>query len=82
MAIFSWNRIYQANIVDSSENEELRQHLEELRMAHRDLDDAIDALLDTGRADVIRIQRLKKKKLSLKDKIAKIENALLPDIIA
>ena len=68
--------------MDSSENEELRQYLEELRMAHRDLDDAIDALLDTGRADVIRIQRLKKKKLSLKDKIAKIENALLPDIIA
>ena len=68
--------------MDSSENEELRQYLEELRLRHRDLDDAIDALMDTGRADVIRIQRLKKKKLSLKDKIAKIENALLPDIIA
>jgi hypothetical protein len=68
--------------VDSSENEELRQYLEELRLRHRDLDDAIDALMDTGRADVIRIQRLKKQKLSLKDKIAKIENALLPDIIA
>ena len=47
-----------------------------------DLDDAIDALTDTGRADMIRIQRLKKKKLALKDKIAKVENALLPDIIA
>ena len=68
--------------MDSSENEELRQYLEELRLRHRDLDDAIDALMDTGRADVIRIQRLKKQKLSLKDKIAKIENALLPDIIA
>jgi hypothetical protein len=68
--------------VDSSENEELRQQLEELRLAHRDLDDAIDALTDTGRADMIRIQRLKKKKLALKDKIAKVENALLPDIIA
>jgi hypothetical protein len=68
--------------VDSSENEELRQRLEELRMAHRDLDDAIDALMDTGRADMIRIQRLKKKKLSLKDQIATVENALLPDIIA
>ncbi|MBT3701724.1 MAG: DUF465 domain-containing protein [Alphaproteobacteria bacterium] len=68
--------------MDSSENEELRQHLEELRLAHRDLDDAIGALMDTGRADVIRIQRLKKRKLSLKDKIAKVENALLPDIIA
>ena len=68
--------------MDSSENEELRQQLEELRLAHRDLDDAIDALTDTGRADMIRIQRLKKKKLALKDKIAKVENALLPDIIA
>ena len=51
-------------------------------MAHRDLDDAIDALMDTGRADMIRIQRLKKQKLALKDKITKVENALLPDIIA
>ena len=68
--------------VDSSENEELRRELEELRMAHRDLDDAIDALMDTGRADMIRIQRLKKQKLALKDKITKVENALLPDIIA
>ena len=68
--------------MDSSENEELRRELEELRMAHRDLDDAIDALMDTGRADMIRIQRLKKQKLALKDKITKVENALLPDIIA
>ena len=68
--------------VDSSENEELRRELEELRMAHRDLDDAIDALMDTGRADMIRIQRLKKQKLALKDRITKVENALLPDIIA
>ena len=68
--------------MDSSENEELRQRLEELRLAHRDLDEAIEALMSSGRADVIRIQRLNKKKLGLKDNIAKIENALLPDIIA
>jgi hypothetical protein len=68
--------------MDSSENEELRERLEELRLTHRDLDDAIDALMDTGRADMIRIQRLKKQKLALKDEISKIENALLPDIIA
>jgi len=68
--------------VDSSENEEMRQQLEELRVAHRDLDDAIDALTDTGRADMIRLQRLKRQKLALRDRIAKVENALLPDIIA
>ena len=68
--------------MDSSGTEELRQQLEELKIAHRDLDDAIDALLDTGRADMIRIQRLKRQKLSLKDKISQVENAILPDIIA
>ena len=68
--------------MDSSENEEMRQRLEELRVAHRDLDDAIDALTETGRADMIRLQRLKRQKLALKDRIAKVENALLPDIIA
>ena len=68
--------------MDSSENEEMRQQLEELRVAHRDLDDAIDALTDTGRADMIRLQRLKRQKLALRDRIAKVENALLPDIIA
>ena len=68
--------------MDSSENEEMRQRLEELRVAHRDLDGAIDALTETGRADMIRLQRLKRQKLALKDRIAKVENALLPDIIA
>ena len=68
--------------MDSSENEEMRQQLEELRVAHRDLDDAIDALTETGRADMIRLQRLKRQKLALRDRISKVENALLPDIIA
>ncbi len=69
-------------IVDDKDTEDLRRQLEELRTAHRDLDDAIDALLATGKRDMVQIQRLKKQKLALKDKITKIENVLLPDIIA
>ncbi len=60
----------------------LRVELEELRRGHRDLDDAIAALDDTHRADPLRLRRLKKEKLTLKDKIAVIEDKLTPDIIA
>ncbi|MCP3970729.1 MAG: DUF465 domain-containing protein [Rhodobacteraceae bacterium] len=60
----------------------LRVELEELRRGHRDLDDAIAALDDTHRADPLRLRRLKKEKLALKDKIAVIEDKLTPDIIA
>jgi hypothetical protein len=60
----------------------LRYELEVFRQEHRDLDDAIQALQATGTFDQITLQRLKKKKLQLKDKIAQIEDRLLPDIIA
>ncbi|MBV7394949.1 YdcH family protein [Mameliella sediminis] len=60
----------------------LRVELEVFRREHRDLDEAIHALQDTGTADQLTLQRLKKKKLMLKDKIALIEDRLLPDIIA
>lgn len=60
----------------------LRIELEELRREHRDLDDAIAALQATQRADQLRLGRLKKQKLGLKDRIARIEDQLLPDIIA
>lgn len=60
----------------------LRVELEVFRHEHRDLDDAIRALQLTGTADQLTLQRLKKKKLMLKDKIAQIEDRLLPDIIA
>ena len=62
--------------------EVLRVELEVLRREHRDLDDAIHALEDSGRADQLRLRRLKKQKLALKDKIARIEDELTPDIIA
>lgn len=60
----------------------LRVKLEVLRREHRDLDDAIHALQESGRGDALQLRRLKKQKLSLKDRIAMIEDNLLPDIIA
>jgi hypothetical protein len=60
----------------------LRVELEVFRREHRDLDDAIAALVAKGTGDQLTIQRLKKKKLLLKDMIARIEDRLTPDIIA
>jgi hypothetical protein len=62
--------------------EEMRKRLELLRIEHRDLDAAIDALTDAGGIDQLQIARLKKRKLKLKDQIAQIEDYLIPDIIA
>ena len=60
----------------------LRVELAHFKREHRDLDDAIRALQERGTADQLTLQRLKKKKLVLKDRIAQIEDRLLPDIIA
>ena len=60
----------------------LKVELAVLKREHRDLDDAIHALQEIGRADPLRLRRLKKQKLALKDKIARIEDILTPDIIA
>ncbi len=60
----------------------LRVKLEVLRREHRDLDEAVRALQEGGRVDMLTLQRLKRKKLALKDRIADIEDRLLPDIIA
>lgn len=56
--------------------------LERLRTEHRDLDAAIDALIGGGSGDQLRLARLKKQKLRLKDEIAVLEDQLVPDIIA
>ncbi|HEY1386470.1 MAG TPA: DUF465 domain-containing protein [Dongiaceae bacterium] len=61
---------------------ELRAKLEELRSEHRDLDLAIQSLTQTSPFNQLEIQRLKKRKLVLKDQITKLESQLLPDIIA
>ena len=60
----------------------LRAKLEELKTEHRDLDTAITSLQSQSTRDQLQMQRLKKRKLLLKDEIAKLEDTLLPDIIA
>ena len=57
-------------------------HIERLREEHRDLDAAIEALRDAGQADQLQLQRLKKRKLQLRDKLTRLEDQLTPDIIA
>jgi hypothetical protein len=64
------------------EQERLQLKLAELKTEHRDLDQVIDRLTEKGPIDLIQVQRLKKRKLVLKDMISKIESLLLPDIIA
>lgn len=64
------------------EERELTLELEQLKQEHRDLDSAIDALLSTSGHDRIQVQRLKKRKLQLRDRIGAIEDQLFPDIIA
>jgi hypothetical protein len=56
--------------------------VERLREEHRDLDAAIEALREAGQADQLQLQRLKKRKLMLRDKVARLEDQLTPDIIA
>lgn len=62
--------------------EDIMRRLELLRIEHRDLDDAIAALIDGGAGDQMQLARLKKRKLRLRDEIAMLEDQLVPDIIA
>jgi hypothetical protein len=64
------------------EERELREQLARLLQEHRDLDAAIAALVSSPGSDVIQVQRLKKRKLVLRDAIRRIEDQLTPDIIA
>jgi hypothetical protein len=61
---------------------ELENELARLQQEHRDLDAAIDALQQSPAPDLLRLQRLKKRKLQLRDRIAFIEDQITPDIIA
>lgn len=61
---------------------ELRERLAELRLEHRDLDEAIASLSDGVHLDQLRLTRLKKRKLQLRDTIARIESRLIPDLDA
>ena len=68
--------------LSDEEERQIRGELAELRQEHRALDAAIGALADSTVPDTIQIQRMKKRKLALKDRIASLEDRLLPDIIA
>jgi hypothetical protein len=61
---------------------ELREQLARLQQEHRDLDAAIAALQDSPGSDLLQVQRLKKRKLYLRDRISFIEDQITPDIIA
>ena len=64
------------------EHASLVAQIERLREEHRDLDAAIEALRNAGPVDQLQMQRLKKRKLLLRDKVAALEDQLTPDIIA
>lgn len=61
---------------------ELQNWLDELRVEHRDLDVVIRHLIESRHHDTMRIQRLKRRKLRLKDMIAKLESGMIPDLDA
>jgi len=66
----------------ASDRQTALRRLEEMRTEHRDLDDVIRKILATPPFDQLQVQRLKKRKLLLKDMISQAESKLLPDIIA
>jgi hypothetical protein len=65
-----------------SEKNELLKKLSELKKEHRQLDEEIARMVDSAPFDQLQVQRLKKRKLALKDQIAKLDNQMMPDIIA
>jgi hypothetical protein len=71
-----------SNDTDPLDVEAIKTKLEVLRSEHRDLDEVIDRLIERAPFDQLQLQRLKKRKLGLKDQITKLESQLIPDIIA
>ena len=68
--------------LSEEEKAQIRQRLQALEVEHHDLDDVIDRLAIDPAQDRLQLQRLKKRKLLLKDQIAKLRTRLIPDIIA
>ena len=67
---------------DPLDGEATKAKLEALKSEHRDLDEVIDRLIEKAPFDQLQLQRLKKRKLGLKDQITRLESQLIPDIIA
>jgi hypothetical protein len=68
--------------MDETDTQKIRAKLAQLKSEHRDLDDVIARITEQAPFDQIQVQRLKKRKLMLKDQISRLESKLLPDIIA
>lgn len=64
------------------DQEQLRAKLVELEIEHRDLDEVIHSVIQQGDFDQLKVSRLKRRKLALKDQITTLRNCLIPDIIA
>jgi hypothetical protein len=67
-------------LLTEEEKAQIRERLQALEVEHHDLDDVIDRLV--GEPDLLQLQRLKKRKLMLKDQIQRLRTRLIPDIIA
>ena len=76
------SKVDMTHMPEMKTEEVLRVELEVFRREHRDLDEAIAALVESRRSDALTLRRLKKQKLALKDRISRIEDRLTPDIIA
>ena len=72
----------QVTMTDSLDLPEIERKLAELRAAHRALDERIEELIREGYRNQLELQRLKKQKLALRDRIVRLESDRLPDIIA
>ncbi len=68
--------------MSDEDNQEIRQRIGELILAHRDLDDAITHMAKISHADELQLRRMKKRKLLLKDAIGRLQSALIPDLDA
>jgi hypothetical protein len=75
-------RLSMSRELSEEERAEFADEVERLRQEHRDLDAAIDALIALAAMDRLQLQRLKKRKLALRDRISFLEDTLTPDIIA
>ena len=71
-----------AKELTDEERAAFQAELDRLREEHRDLDAAIEALVDLGRVDQLQVQRFKKRKLALRDRLSFLEDQMTPDIIA
>ena len=76
------SRVTDEDPLTTAEKEKIRNIIEELKLEHRDLDVAIRGLADGAYVDEIQLRRMKKRKLYLKDIIARLGSSLIPDMDA